>query len=414
MNPFENPTFARTLTDFALDHQRTFIPSQNSVLNLPGDGIIGRESGTVVTLSRGLQALELHHGGLVKVTLFGSDANSRYGALLHMSYHHGNERELQTNAIVASETLCPGIYFDLDCGCRGSTDETLREMYTKEPDAAAYISLNAFTPPQSRLERAIDMYEALGIRHASRDVTQKNILLNCRTYDMLTQHDEVLGTFQSSDGQLFLKTHDEHTSFRGGKPVRMIVYEEPRREDKKGYGGNVRRHFVFVYGDITKTTPVVRYHSSCITAELGGNGCDCRMQREEFMNIAMQRGAGVFLYADEEGMRLGLTAKLFQTTLSLGGGVDLLQAREYYLNIPGDIRRYDLIDAVRQDIGLTEALIASNNKSKRRQFERNGVRIVGQFPMKIDVTCLAVQAARDAAAKVRSGNYLDYCPTTGR
>jgi len=405
LSRYEWPTFPRGMYDATVVNQRALLPNRSGIAELPDYPSVGEQFGNVIYLARGAQMVASQPGELEAMDLWGS-WNRLHGPLRHIAYRHGSQIELKDNALVEMDTLCPGGYFDLDCGCGNQKDHHVKGLYEVDASAAAYISLDAYTLPSEAHTTMQSILDGMGIR--SIGYGQPDIALICATRQELLKPSSVQEIYYGLSGKAYLKTHDVAVTFRGGNPARLMVIEEPVVEEINGYNQRPKRHYVFVYGDIQHSVPVVRYHSACITAELGGNGCDCHHQLQTTLSYIKENGSGVIIYADEEGMDLGLAPKFAQTMYTGHEITDLLSAREFELGLPGDLRNYELIGAIRQATGLTQVRVVSNNLSKFAAFGRNGVHILGTYPIEANINLLAPQAVPDIAAKKQSGRYIDY------
>lgn len=405
LSRYEWPTFPKGMYDAAVVDCKALLPQRSGLAVLPDYRRIGEEHGNVVYLARGAQMVASQPGELEAMDLWAS-WNNVHGPLRHITYSHGTQYEQKDRALVQMDILCPGGYFDLDCGCGHHKDSHIQNLYGSDASAAAYISLDTYTLPGESRETMQSILDGMGIKNIG--YSQPDIAFVCGTRQELLKPSSVQEVYFGLSGKTYFKTHDIAVTFRGGNPARLMVIEEPVVEERNGYNQRPKRHYVFVYGDIQHNVPVVRYHSACITAELGGNGCDCHHQLQTTLSYIQDNGAGVIIYADEEGMDLGLAPKFAQTMYTGHGVTDLLSAREIELGMPGDLRNYDLIGAVRQATGLTQARVASNNLSKYAAFERNGVLIIGTCPIEAQTSLLASQALPDIEAKKQSGRYVDY------
>ncbi len=208
-----------------------------------------------------------------------------------------------------------------------------------------------------------------------------------------------------------MKSHDMPVRFIDGDFARMIVYEEQPLSERRSYGQKIKRHYVLIYGDIhdPNKPPIARYHSSCKTAEHGGNACDCRLQREKTLQMIREHGSGILIYADEEGMGLGAVNKFWQTHITISESGDIYKARDL-LDMPSDVRTYGLIDVLHRDLRINRVSLASNNRGKKQAFEVFGVEVVESMHLRADYDKLAKQARADILAKIASGRYDDFTP----
>src|SRR3954470_9110414 len=66
-----------------------------------------------------------------------------------------------------------------------------------------------------------------------------------------------------------------------------------------------------VIGDLSKSAPLVRIHSQCLTCDVVGSlRWDCRQPLDLTLCAIAAAGAGVLVYEQQEGRGIGLMAKL--------------------------------------------------------------------------------------------------------
>lgn len=347
-------------------------------------------------------------GELSRIRLFGNGLLDE--PLHHYAFWHGRPRELATNALIGIVQRCPGMIFDLDCGCGHDRDTVVSTIYGSDADSGVVLSIDEFQPPKDKRKIVAGMLEGIGVKEVRHLVLGDRDPLEeeCPVRQMLIQEPKHATIFFGPDRRMFVFTHDIPVRFRDGGDARLLVFREPPKPERRGYNRTWKTYYVLAVGDINGKEPVTRYHSECVTADHGSNACDCNTQRTRALGYMRENGSGVFIHAPEDGMNLGKVAKLPQTFLTLGGESDLLSARELHMGIPGDTRDYYFIDIVRQVFGIQSATIASNNLSKRQMFEKSGIQITGQYPMEINLAELAPQAAADVQAKINSGRYIKY------
>lgn len=404
------PTFPRGSADFHPDSRgRAYIPAQREIINLPGYSQIGNEHGQVVVLADGYHATLEQPGELSRIRVFGNGTAD--DPLHHYAFWHGRGAELGHKSVVGFVQQCPGMLFDLSCGCGNCRTHTVKDIYGQDAAAGAIISFDAFVRPSQKLSIARSMMESIGVKtvdHVIKHSDRDPLTEDCYLRRKLLEQPRDPRIYFGPDRTPYLKTHDMVVFFEDGEPARLIVLREPPKEERNGFNRAWKTHYVLVIGDVVNRIPVVRYHSECVTADHGSNACDCEQQRVAALKYMRENGAGVLFHAEEDGMDLGRTAKLPQTFLTLGGEADLLEAREHRLDIPQDLRDYSAIDVVRQILRVSQARIASNNLNKRNKFERFGIEIVGSYPMRPDLSLLAGRALVDIKAKNGSGRYAPY------
>ncbi len=408
MNRYEHLTFPREQADFFVDSsRRAWIPDGSTLKNLTGYDTVGHEYGSVTMLGQGLHSTQQLKGALETVLLFGSTTDR--GALHHFAFHHGPERARARNSVVSVMQQCPGMVFDLDT-CGQQRQRIIGDLYAMDADAAVLVSLDPHLGSRDAQSTTEGILESVGV------VKPKTVLAydvhadHCAILQALQQDRPVNTVFYHGEGHIFYKTHDIAVCHADGEPARLVVFEEPPGEEKRGFNGRIRTHFVYVHGDLTGKPPIMRVHSSCTTADHGSDACDCSEQLTN--TLAMIReydGAGIIVHMDHDGMALGTVAKLWQTQLTLGGEADLLSVREKHLRIPPDVRNYTpFLSVVRRYLGIRQARIASNNLLKRKALEEGGIEVIGQWPLVPDVSKLNGRALEDMIAKEQSGAYLKF------
>lgn len=409
LSKYEYPTFPRGLADVPVENGSAVLPAKTGIEQKEGYKNIGTVTGNVVEVSTGLQMLSSFPGETVGMKLFMSgNPSSEFGPHQHLAYVHG---DVSKDSYVVVDHNCLGGHMDIDCGCRHDTRHGIASIYGEHnADSGVYVTVDPFLPKGERIETARNMIEALGAAGSEHIHTTRGFDSSCAFTEAYQANKGDYGHFVGVHGDQFVLTHDMPVTFRGGNAARLLILEQPGEEDKRGFITKPRRHEVLLYGDLHNrdNPPVFRYHSSCITSELGGNGCDCETQQARTFASIINHGAGVFVLAEEEGMGSGLPNKLWQTQYTGSNETDLLHARENHLGMPGDTRTYDLIGVVRQITGVERALHASNNHLKEEALLHHGIDIVGHVQLPVDPHDYAPQAYADFIAKHGSGRYMDY------
>ncbi len=406
---YENPTFARELTDFPIDNNTASFAVRRGIVNMEGYDRIGRPTGSVVELATGYQSLHLlPPNEIVTMRLYGSAKYGVTGAQNHFTYEYG---EVTEGTKVMIDHNCQAGHLDIDCGCRHSTQHALHEVFGEGHEDGLYLNIDGGDLSKSeRIEIARDMLEATGGSVSRYIQSTPGFDNGCELNEMIVRQNKKLGSFQAPSGREFHWTNDLPVSFLGGHPGRLIVIKEEATTDKSGFGGKQKIHQVLIHGDVTnpERPAVVRPHSSCTTAEYGGNACDCADQEARTLRGIVENEAGLFLLMEDEGMGTGFANKLWQTQQTIIGETDLLTSRERFLGLPGDIRSYEMLEFVAQIAGMETCLHASNNHTKQSALENAGIQVVGHMALKVDGGRFSPHAKADFIAKQRSGNYSNY------
>ncbi len=128
--------------------------------------------------------------------------------------------------------------------------------------------------------------------------------------------------------------------------------------------------------------PLVRLHSECLTGDAFGSlRCDCGEQLALAMRLISTEGRGIILYLRQEGRGIGLVNKIRAYALQ-DEGMDTLDAN-LALGLPADSREYVSAAAVLTHHGVTSVRLMTNNPTKCRALEDNGISVVERVSLTV-------------------------------
>ena len=143
-------------------------------------------------------------------------------------------------------------------------------------------------------------------------------------------------------------------------------------------------HFAIVLKSAhEKKFPLVRIHSQCITGDLLGSlKCDCGSQLTTSLDMLAKNG-GILIYLNQEGRDIGFLNKIHAYGIQ-NNGIDTFDANNA-LGFDDDQRNYFVVVDILKTLGVTSIRLITNNPDKMRQLEKNGIKIHGCIPIKVDV-----------------------------
>lgn len=152
----------------------------------------------------------------------------------------------------------------------------------------------------------------------------------------------------------------------------------------------------FVYGDISKGTPVVHIHSSCLFGETFHSlHCDCHYQLTETMRAIQRDGAGAIIYSYQEGRGIGLKNKIKSMELERTTGCDTVDAFKQLGYDQSDLRDFKREVAVLQELGTAKEIYSfSGNPKKRLELEAGGFVILEEYEIPEGIVGAAAQKER--------------------
>ena len=143
----------------------------------------------------------------------------------------------------------------------------------------------------------------------------------------------------------------------------------------------------------TSDPVAVRVHDACATSEIfASRRCDCREQLHCAMEYVQQHG-GIIIYLQQEGRGIGLANKIAAYALQ-EAGADTVDANRM-LGFEDDLRLYEPVKAILDDIGVEKIVLMTNNPRKVAKLSCLGINVQGRIPIVARVT-------RDNAAYLKS------------
>lgn len=175
---------------------------------------------------------------------------------------------------------------------------------------------------------------------------------------------------------------------RLNNPIKRVVVSSLPTEygNAKIYGYqnmlDKKEHIALVMGDISKSPPLVRLHSECLTGDVFHSmRCDCRRQLDVALKRISKEKCGVLIYLRHEGRGIGLLNKLKAYNLQ-DQGLDTVEAN-LKLGFKGDERDYGIAAQILDDLDLKEVRLMTNNPDKISSLKKAGVKIVKRLPLEI-------------------------------
>uniref|UniRef100_A0A0G4G8S0 GTP cyclohydrolase II n=1 Tax=Chromera velia CCMP2878 TaxID=1169474 RepID=A0A0G4G8S0_9ALVE len=147
--------------------------------------------------------------------------------------------------------------------------------------------------------------------------------------------------------------------------------------DSRGRASDI---VVMVSGNLAGREAVpFRVHDQCMTSEVfGSRRCDCKEQLDLALDF-VQKDGGAVVYLQQEGRGIGLANKIAAYALQ-DEGWDTVDANRK-LGFEDDVRSYDAIPFIVNDLGVGSVRLMTNNPRKVRLLTDLGVRIAGTIPL---------------------------------
>ncbi len=139
-------------------------------------------------------------------------------------------------------------------------------------------------------------------------------------------------------------------------------------------------HLALIKGDVGQSKGVLtRVHSSCITGDiLFSNHCECGEQLELALEILSRQDCGILFYLFQEGRGINIINKIKAYKLQ-SQGLDTVDAN-LALGLPSEMRTYDIVRDVLDDLGVCSIRLLSNNPDKSIKLRKLGVLIDDVIP----------------------------------
>lgn len=127
-----------------------------------------------------------------------------------------------------------------------------------------------------------------------------------------------------------------------------------------------QEHPVIIFGRPEgKKQVLVRVHSECLTGDLmGSTMCDCGAQLTAAYKRIGEAGMGIIIYVrGHEGRGISLVEKVRAYRLQVEDGLNTYEAN-HKLGFGSDIRRYDMIPEILEQLHIKSIRLLSNNPRK--------------------------------------------------
>ncbi|MFG2602122.1 GTP cyclohydrolase II [Streptomyces sp. NPDC048514] len=145
-----------------------------------------------------------------------------------------------------------------------------------------------------------------------------------------------------------------------------------------------REHIAVVFPS-SRSVPLVRVHSECLTGDVFGSArCDCGPQLSEVVDQFAETG-GILLYLRQEGRGIGLYNKLDAYRVQDDQGLDTFAANRE-LNFSDDLRDYRVAAQMLRALDVACIQLRTNNPDKVQQLREYGITVDEVIPTGIHRT----------------------------
>ncbi|WP_434926468.1 GTP cyclohydrolase II [Shewanella sp. HL-SH2] len=144
-----------------------------------------------------------------------------------------------------------------------------------------------------------------------------------------------------------------------------------------------KEHVALTFGELHADSAILgRIHSECLTGDaLFSLRCDCGFQLQTAMQNIAEQGQGFILYLRQEGRGIGLLNKIRAYELQ-DGGANTVEANER-LGFAADMRQYDMIKPMLEQINVSKVRLMTNNPRKVKAMENEGIEVVERVPLQV-------------------------------
>ena len=164
----------------------------------------------------------------------------------------------------------------------------------------------------------------------------------------------------------------------------------------------------FSKGDLSKGTPIVRFHSACLFGEAFHSiQCDCDSQILNAMRLIKRQSNGVIIYTYQEGRGIGIEKKIKAMEIQRLSKCDTVEAfKKLGLN-KSDYRNYKESISALKDLGVSKTILTfSGNKGKIEALEKEGYKINRILKSYNHIKNLSKLARKEIETKKKKMGYI--------